>query len=91
MWTDLNRRKFLFKTKTQSANSSNGQGGDGRHNTEVDIRMHNGDTKIVNLVGEHLQTKEKTRMGGGVGAESRKGKGEEERADLLPPPLRSVF
>jgi hypothetical protein len=27
-------------------------------------RMHNGEAKIADLVGEHLQTKEKTRMGG---------------------------
>jgi hypothetical protein len=27
--------------------------------------MHSRDAKIANLVGEHLQTKEKTRIGGG--------------------------
>jgi hypothetical protein len=31
---------------------------------EVDGRMHSGDAKIADLVGEHKQIKEKTRMGG---------------------------
>jgi hypothetical protein len=48
--------------------------------------MHSGEIKIANLIRKHLQTKEKTRMGGG-----RKGKGEEDGADLLSPPLRFVF
>jgi hypothetical protein len=55
---DLKRIKLLFKAKTQSANSSSGQGKDERHNIEVDGRMHNGKAKIAeDLVGEHLQTK----------------------------------
>jgi len=29
-----------------------------RHNMEVDRLMHSGDAKIVDLIGEHLQTKE---------------------------------
>jgi hypothetical protein len=31
---------------------------------EVDGLMYNGEAKFADLVGEHLQTKEKTRMGG---------------------------
>jgi hypothetical protein len=50
----LKRIKLLFKTKIQSTNSSSGEGGDERHITEVNGRMHNGYAKIVNLVGEHL-------------------------------------
>jgi hypothetical protein len=59
MRVDLNRRKLLFKIRTQQTNSSNGYGRDERHNTEVDGRMYRGDAKIANLVGKHLQTKEK--------------------------------
>jgi hypothetical protein len=41
--------------------------------------MHSEEAKIVDLVGEHLQTKEKNyNVRGRVG-------------DLLPPPLKSVF
>jgi len=40
MMTDLWRRKLLFKIKTQPGNSSNGHGGDERHNT-VDRSMEN--------------------------------------------------
>jgi hypothetical protein len=61
MMIDLKKRKLLFKTKTQSANN-NGQRGDVRHIMEVDRRMHSEDAKITNLVEEHLQTKEKTKM-----------------------------
>jgi hypothetical protein len=45
------------------------------------------------MVGEHLQTKEKTKMHGRgrVGAGNRKRNEEEEGADLLPPPVRYVF
>jgi hypothetical protein len=64
MMADLKRRTLLFKIKIQSANSSSGKGGDKRHNTKVDGRMHSGEAKIANLVEEYLQTKEKTRMGG---------------------------
>jgi hypothetical protein len=39
---------------------------------KVDGRMRSGEAKIVDLVEQHLQTKEKTRMGGGVEME-RKG------------------
>jgi hypothetical protein len=38
---------------------------DERHNIEVDRRMHSGEAKITDLVGEHLKIKENTRMGGG--------------------------
>jgi hypothetical protein len=65
MRADLKRIKFLFKVKTQPGNSSNGQEGDERHNTEVERQMHRENTKIVDLEGEHLKTKEKTRIGGG--------------------------
>jgi hypothetical protein len=79
MIANLKKIKLLFKAKTQQVNSNSGQGGDDqRHNTEVDKRIHSGDAKIADLVREYLQTKEKTRMGGGkVGMESRKGKGRE--------------
>jgi hypothetical protein len=98
MRADLWRRKLLFKTKTktktktQPANSSSGHRGYEWHNTEVDGQMHSRDAKIVDLVGEYLQTKEKNHNGRGrVGVGSRKRKGEEEGVDLLPPPLRYVF
>jgi hypothetical protein len=55
----LKRRKLLFKIKTQPANNSSGQEGDDQHSTKVDGRMHNGEAKIADLVGEHLQIKEK--------------------------------
>jgi hypothetical protein len=64
MKADLKRRKLLFKTKTQLTNSSSGQRGDEQNNIEIDGRMHNGDAEIIDLVGEYLQTKEKTRIGG---------------------------
>jgi hypothetical protein len=66
MMTNLKRKKkkeLLFKTKTQPANSNNDQGGDERHNIEVNRRMHSGDAKIADLVRKHLQSKEKTRIG----------------------------
>jgi hypothetical protein len=63
MRANLKRIKLLFKAKTQLTNSSNGQGGDEQHNTEVDKQMHSGEAKFADLVGEHLQTKEKTIMG----------------------------
>jgi hypothetical protein len=50
MRADLKRRKLLFKIKTQPTNSGSGQGGDERHNTKVDGRMHSGDAKIADLV-----------------------------------------
>jgi hypothetical protein len=62
---DLKRRKLLFEAKTQPTNNSSCQGGDERHIMKVDGRMHSRDAKIADLVGEHLQTKEKTKMGGG--------------------------
>jgi hypothetical protein len=65
MRTNLKRIKLLFKAKTQPANYNSGQGGDQWHDTEIDGQMYSGDTKIADLVGEHLQTKDKTRMGGG--------------------------
>jgi len=64
MRANLWKRKLLFKGKTQPANSSSDHGGDERHNTEVNGRMHSEDAKIADMVGVHLQTKEKTRMGG---------------------------
>jgi hypothetical protein len=65
MRTDLKRRKLLFKAKMQLVNNSIIQRGVERHNTNIDERKHSGDAKIADLVREHLQTKEKTRMGGG--------------------------
>jgi hypothetical protein len=62
---DLQIRKLLFKAKTQPANNKSGQGGDERHITEVDGRMHSGDAKNSDLVEKHLKTKEKIRMEGG--------------------------
>jgi hypothetical protein len=62
---DLKRRKLLFEAKTQPTNNSRCQGGDERHIMEVDGRMHSRNVKIANLVGKHLQAKEKTKMGGG--------------------------
>jgi hypothetical protein len=64
MKTDLKRRKLLFKIKTQPTNRSSDQGRDEWHNTEVDERMHSGEAKNADLVGEHIQAKEITRMGG---------------------------
>jgi hypothetical protein len=92
MRVDLWRIKLLFKAKIQPANSSSSSshGGYERHNTKIDGQMYSGDTKIVDLVGEHLQIKEKTRMREGVGAGNRKRNGEEEE-DLFSPPLRSIF
>jgi hypothetical protein len=53
------------KTLIQSKNITSSHRGDKWHNTEVDRRMDSGDAKIVDLIGEYLQTKEKIRMGGG--------------------------
>jgi hypothetical protein len=64
MRADLWRRKLLLKVKMQPANSNSNHGWDERHNTEVNGRMHSEDAKIADMVGVHLQTKEKTRMGG---------------------------
>jgi hypothetical protein len=36
MMIDLKRRKLLFKAKTQLTNSSSGERGDERHNTDMD-------------------------------------------------------
>jgi hypothetical protein len=57
MMVDLWKRKLLFKTKTQPANSNDRHGGDERHNTDIDRRMHSRYAKIVDMVGEHLQTR----------------------------------
>jgi len=75
-WADLKRNFFLFNAKTQLANSSSDQGGDKRHNKEVNGRMHNRAAKIADLVGKHLQTNEKKNQNenGRVGAVSRKRK-----------------
>jgi hypothetical protein len=54
------------------------------------VFFHSGDVKIADLVGEHLQTKEKPEREGRVGVKSIKGN-REEGVDLLPPSLRSVF
>jgi hypothetical protein len=59
MKANLWRRKFLFKAKTQPANSSSGHEGYERNNTKVDGRMYSEDAKIADLVGKHLQIKEK--------------------------------
>jgi hypothetical protein len=41
MRLDLWKKKsILFKAKTQLANSGSGHGGNERHNTDVDGRMH---------------------------------------------------
>jgi len=45
------------KKKKQPANSNSDHEGYERHNTEVDGRMHSGESKIADLIGEHLQTK----------------------------------
>jgi hypothetical protein len=65
MRADIKRIKLLFKAKIQPAKSSSSQGGDERHNTVVYGCMHSGEAKITDLIGEHLQTIEKTKMGGG--------------------------
>lgn len=57
MMTDLKIRKFLFKAKTQLTNSSSGQRENEQHITEIDGRMHSENVKIVDLIGEHIQTK----------------------------------
>jgi hypothetical protein len=62
---DLKKRKLLFKAKIQPANSSGGQRGDERHSTNVNGQMHSKEANIIHLIGEHLQTKEKIKMGGG--------------------------
>jgi hypothetical protein len=57
MRVDLERKKLLFKTKNtnkQSASNS-GRRGDEQHNTVEGGRMHSGDAKVANLVGEHLK------------------------------------
>jgi hypothetical protein len=73
MMADLVRRKLLFKVKTQLANSSSGQGGDERHSAEVNRQMHSEEIKIVDIVEEHLQTKEKPQnIREMIGAESKK-------------------
>jgi hypothetical protein len=59
---DLKRRKLLFKAKTQSTNSSSGYGGDERHSTEGDGRMHSKKAKITNLFRQHLQKKKKKKL-----------------------------
>jgi hypothetical protein len=63
MRASLKKRKLIFKEKTQPANNSSDQGRDERHSTDVNERMHRGDAKIADLVGKHLQTREKTKMG----------------------------
>jgi hypothetical protein len=65
MRANLKKKKLLFKAKTQLANSSSSQGGDEQHNKEVNGRMHSGEAEIADLVGDHQQTKEKTKMGVG--------------------------
>jgi hypothetical protein len=88
MKANLKRRKLLFKAKTQLVNSCSGQVGDERHSTKVDGLMHSEDAKNADLGGEHLQRKEKNQNGRErLGVGSRKGNGEEEGADLLPPSL----
>jgi hypothetical protein len=67
MRVDLKRekkkKKILFEVKTKLTNSCNGHGGDERHIMKIDRRMHNRDVKIADLVGKHLQPKQKMRRG----------------------------
>jgi hypothetical protein len=56
------KKKLLLKAKIQPANSNSGQRGDERHNIEVDGHRRSGEAKITDLVGKHLQTKEKTKI-----------------------------
>jgi hypothetical protein len=75
MRADLKRIKLLFKAKIQAAITSNGQGGDERHSIEVDRRMHSGEAKIADLVGEKRTPTNKIKNQNGRGrvrAESRK-------------------
>jgi hypothetical protein len=44
------KKKLLFKAKTQPTNSSSSQGGDERHNTDINGWIHNGDAKITDLI-----------------------------------------
>jgi hypothetical protein len=46
----------------------------GTYSTEVEGRMHSKETKITDLVREHLQTKEKIRMGWRVERERKMGR-----------------
>jgi len=74
MMADLRRIKLLFKTKTQIANSNNNEEGDERHMTKVWIDAFIA-IKIVDLVGELVQIKEKNQNERGrLGAGSRKRK-----------------
>jgi hypothetical protein len=54
---ELKKIKLLFKAKTQPAAVVNGYRGNKRHITDVDGQMHSGYAKIVDLIGEHIQTK----------------------------------
>jgi hypothetical protein len=59
MRANLWRKNLLFKAKSQLANSRSGYEGYERHNIEVGGQMHSGETKIADLVGEHLKKKKK--------------------------------
>jgi hypothetical protein len=52
---ELKKIKLLFKAKNTT--SSSGYRGNKRHITDVDGQMHSGYAKIVDLIGEHIQTK----------------------------------
>jgi hypothetical protein len=84
MRVDLERRNLLFKTKNtnkQLASNNNDREGDERHNMVKGGRMLRRETKVVDLVGEYLQTyNEKKKR---IGAESRRGRREEEGASYL--------
>jgi hypothetical protein len=85
MRLDLKIKKFLFKAKIQSANSSSGKGEDRWHNIEADGRMHSRDAEIADMVEEHLQTKQKTRIRErGWAGSKRENRKEEESVSLWP-------
>jgi hypothetical protein len=62
MGEKYNYPKLLFKAKLQVA-SSNDHVGNEWHNMDVDRQMCSREVKIVDLIGEHLRRKEKTKMG----------------------------
>jgi hypothetical protein len=64
-WGQIYREEnsYLKQKYNQQTAAARSHGGDEQHNTEVDRRMHNGYAKSGDLVGEHVQTKEKLKMG----------------------------
>jgi len=75
MRVDLNRRKLLFKIRTQQTNSSNGYGRDERHNTEVDGRMYREMPKLLIWLENTYKQKKNQNGRGMIGAVSRKKNG----------------